>query len=186
MVWPGSAYPLGATFDGVGTNFALVADRAQGVELCLVDAELTSSASSSEEKRAGVWHAYLPTVQPGQRYGFRVHGPWEPKYGLRYNARKLLLDPYAKAITGMPDMTQSVFGHRPRATPMSGTTPTASGTRCSSVVTSPYFDVDRRPPDRPPYNETIIYEAHVKGMTMRHPDIPRCCAAPTRGWPIRR
>ncbi len=171
LVWPGSAYPLGATFDGVGTNFALFADRAQGVELCLVDAELNEQRIELREKRAGVWHAYLPTVQPGQRYGFRVHGPWEPRYGLRYNASKLLLDPYAKAITGMPDMTQSVFGHR-IGQPHERDETDSLGHTMLSVVTSPFFEWtgDRRI-DRP-YNETVVYEAHVKGMTISHPDIP--------------
>jgi isoamylase len=172
LVWPGGAYPLGATFDGVGTNFALFADRAERVELCLIDERLREQRVPLEEKRAGVWHAYLPTVEPGQRYGFRVHGPWEPHHGLRYNPAKLLLDPYAKAITGMPDMTQAVFGHR-IGDPFERDETDSLGHTMLSIVTSPYFEWtgDRRI-DRP-YNETVIYEAHVKGMTVRHPGIPK-------------
>jgi glycogen operon protein len=171
MIWPGSAYPLGATFDGVGTNFALFAEDAHRVELCLLDDALHEQRIDLEEKHAGVWHAYLPTIGPGQRYGFRVHGPWDPRRGLRYNADKLLLDPYAKAITGMADMTQAVFGHV-LGDPDRRDPTDSLGHTMLSVVTNPFFDwTGDRHIDRP-YNETIIYEAHVKGMTMDHPDIP--------------
>jgi isoamylase len=172
VMWPGNAYPLGATFDGVGTNFALFADRADKVELCLIGSKMAEERVLLEERRAGVWHVYLPGVEPGQRYGFRVHGPWEPHHGLRFNPNKLLLDPYAKAITGMPDMSQNVFGHR-IGHPFELDESDSLGHTMLSVVTNPFFDWagDRRI-DRP-YNETIIYEAHVKGMTIAHPDIPK-------------
>ena len=170
-IWPGGAYPLGATFDGVGTNFALFADRADKVELCLVGPRMQEERITLDERRAGVWHVYLPGVEPGQRYGFRVHGPWQPEHGLRFNAHKLLLDPYAKAITGMPDMSQNVFGHT-LGNPYERDDSDSLGHTMLSVVTNPFFEWagDRRI-DRP-YNETIIYEAHVKGMTINHPDIP--------------
>ena len=171
LVWPGRAYPLGASFDGVGTNFSLFAERAEKVELCLVDEALHEQRIELEEKHAGAWHAYLPMVGPGQRYGFRVHGPWEPRRGLRFNPCKLLLDPYARAITGMADMSQAVFGHV-LGDPDRRDETDSLGHSMLSVVTNPFFDWsgDHRL-DRP-YDETVIYEAHVKGMTINHPDIP--------------
>ena len=170
--WPGEAYPFGATYNGVGTNFALYAERATRVDLCLVDQRGVEHRLMLEERDSGVWHTYLPMVGPGQRYGYRVHGPWDPARGLRCNPNKLLLDPYATAITGMPDMSQAVHGHR-HSNPDVMDTSDSLGHTMLSVVTSPFFDWtgDRRL--RRPYNETVIYEAHVKGMTKRHPDIPR-------------
>ena len=170
--WPGDDYPLGASYNGVGTNFALYAERATKVELCLVDEHDVEHRLRLEEKQSGVWHTYLPMVGPGQRYGYRVHGPWDPAHGLRFNAHKLLLDPYATAITGMPDGSQAVLGHRPM-TPNARDTTDSFGHTMLGVVTSPYFDWTSDRHLRHPYNETIIYEAHVKGMTMRHPGIPR-------------
>ncbi len=170
--WPGDDYPLGASYNGVGTNFALHAERSHRVELCLIDEADVEHRLPLEEKNSGVWHTYLPMVGPGQRYGYRVHGPWNPAHGLRFNPHKLLLDPYATAITGMQDNTQAVLGHR-RHDPDVMDPSDSFGHTMLSVVTSPFFDWtgDRRL--RRPYNETVIYEAHVKGMTMRHPDIPR-------------
>ena len=113
--WPGNAYPLGATFDGSGTNFALFSEVAERVELCLVDLDDAGRRSETRvdltEVDAYVWHAYLPEVQPGQCYGYRVHGPWDPAQGLRCNPNKLLLDPYAKATRGEIDWHQSLFGY---------------------------------------------------------------------------
>ena len=171
LTWPGAAYPLGASYNGVGTNFALFADRAERVELCLIDSAGLEQRINLDEKSAGVWHAYLPTVGPGQRYGFRVHGPWDPARGLRFNPAKLLLDPYAKAITGMPDASRAIFGHRLGHPDLRDDTDSLGHTMLS-VVTSPYFDWsgDRR--INRPYNETVIYEAHVKGMSILHPDVP--------------
>jgi glycogen operon protein len=170
--WPGDDYPLGASFNGIGTNFALFAEHATRVELCLVDEHDREHRLRLEEKQSGVWHTYLPMVGPGQRYGYRVHGPWDPAQGLRFNPHKLLLDPYATAITGMPDGSQAVLGHRADDPDVRDATDSFGHTMLG-VVTSPFFDwtSDRRL--RHPYNETVIYEAHVKGMTMRHPDVPR-------------
>ena len=170
--WPGDDYPLGASYNGVGTNFALYAERATKVELCLVDEHDVEHRLRLEERQSGVWHTYLPMVGPGQRYGYRVHGPWDPAHGLRFNAHKLLLDPYAKAITGMPDGSHAVLGHRADDPNVRDTTDSFGHTMLG-VVTSPYFDWTSDRHMRRPYNETIIYEAHVKGMTMRHPGIPR-------------
>ena len=170
--WPGDDYPLGASYNGVGTNFALYAERATKVELCLVDEHDVEHRLRLEERQSGVWHTYLPMVGPGQRYGYRVHGPWDPAHGLRFNSHKLLLDPYAKAITGMPDGSQAVLGHRADDPNVRDTTDSFGHTMLG-VVTSPYFDWTSDRHMRRPYNETIIYEAHVKGMTMRHPGIPR-------------
>jgi glycogen operon protein len=171
LMWPGEPYPLGATFLGVGTNFALVAERAERVELCLVDERWREQRIDLQEKDAGVWHAHLPLVGPGQRYGFRVHGPWDPARGLLYNPDKLLLDPYAKAVTGMPDHSQAVFGYR-FGDPDTRDTSDSLGHTMLSVVTNPFFEWSGDSQLRTPYAETVVYEAHVKGMTMRHPGVP--------------
>ena len=112
QVWPGEAYPLGATFDGSGTNFAIFSEVAEKVELCLFDDADTETRVELREVDAFVWHCYLPNVGPGQRYGFRVHGPYEPEKGHRCNPSKLLLDPYAKAIEGHNDWNESLFSKR--------------------------------------------------------------------------
>ena len=109
--WPGQAYPLGATYDGSGTNFALFSEVAERVELCLFDADGAETRVELTEVDAFVWHCYLPTVQPGQRYGYRVHGPWDPARGLRCNPAKLLLDPYAKATDREIDWDQALFSY---------------------------------------------------------------------------
>ena len=108
-VWPGTAYPLGATFDGTGTNFALFSERAERVELCLLADDLTETRIELTEVDGYVWHCYLPQVQPGQKYGYRVHGPYEPEHGNRFNPNKLLMDPYAKAIQGQIDWDPALF-----------------------------------------------------------------------------
>src|ERR1700709_286268 len=110
-VWPGTAYPLGATYDGSGTNFALFSEVAERVELCLFDSDGAETRVVLPEVDGFVWHAFLPGVEPGQRYGFRVHGPHDPSRGLRCNPNKLLLDPYAKAIDGIIDWHQSLFSY---------------------------------------------------------------------------
>src|SRR3954470_3752062 len=111
-VWPGEAYPLGATYDGVGTNFALFSEVAERVELCLFDEDGAEVRVDLPEVDAFVWHCYVPNVGPGQRYGFRVHGPYEPSAGLRCNPNKLLLDPYATAVDGEVDWNESLFTYR--------------------------------------------------------------------------
>ena len=171
QVWPGEPYPLGSTYDGAGTNFALFSDVAEKVELCLISAEGEETRIELEEVDAHIWHCYIPPIMPGQRYAYRVHGPFDPANGKRCDPNKLLVDPYAKAFDGEFDGHPSLFNydihdHSKRNTEDS------LGHTMTSVVINPFFDwgADRAP--RTPYNETVIYEAHVKGMTMTHPDIP--------------
>jgi glycogen operon protein len=170
QVWPGSAYPLGATYDGTGTNFAIFSEVADKVELCLFDEAGNEERIRLPEMDAYVWHAFLPGIQPGQRYGFRVYGPYDPSQGQRCNPNKLLLDPYAKAIDGQIDWDESVFGYHFESGDKNDDD--SAPHMPKSVVINPYFDwgVDR--PPKTPYNKTIIYEAHVKGLTMTHPRIP--------------
>ncbi|CAD5142434.1 Glycogen operon protein GlgX homolog [Microbacterium sp. Nx66] len=170
-VWPGSAYPLGATFDGQGTNFALFSEGAERVELCLFDADGTETRVPLTEVDAFVWHGYLPTVQPGQRYGYRVHGPYDPAQGQRFNPNKLLLDPYAKAVAGEVDWGQSLFGYD-FGDPDSRNDDDSATAMAKGVVVSPFFEWGGDRPLKTPYAETVIYEAHVKGLTQRHPEVP--------------
>lgn len=171
QVWPGSAYPLGATFDGNGTNFALFSEGAEKVELCLFDESGEETRVELIDVDAFVWHAFLPAVQPGQRYGYRVYGPYDPENGLRFNPNKLLLDPYAKAVDGQVEWDQSVFSYT-FGDPDSTNDEDSAAAMMKGVVVNPYFDWagDRQP--KTPYAESVIYEAHVKGLTMTHPDIP--------------
>src|ERR687895_1829798 len=170
-VWPGEPYPLGATWDGTGTNFALFSEVAQRVELCLFDDEGVQTSYFLPEADAFVWHGYLPGIGPGQRYGYRVHGPYDPAQGHRCNPAKLLLDPYAKAIEGELRWHEAVFSYR-FADPSRLNTDDSAPYLPKNVVINPFFDwTDDRPP-RVPYHETVIYEAHVKGLTIDHPDIP--------------
>ncbi|MGB3772406.1 MAG: glycogen debranching protein GlgX [Rhodococcus sp. (in: high G+C Gram-positive bacteria)] len=241
QVWPGSSYPLGATYDGAGTNFALFSEVAEAVDLCLIDQDGRETRIRFEEVDGYVWHAYVPQVQPGQRYGYRVHGPWDPGAGHRCDASKLLLDPYGKAFVGAFDGDRSLFSYdidipeQPAEAAPAATTAkdgavhpgdvhagapagsavasrTVDATRANvststsaaaralpepepestvddqsdsqfpqhdslghtmvTVVVNPFFDWQNDRSPRRPYNETVIYEAHVKGMTMTHPDIP--------------
>ncbi|WP_194411402.1 glycogen debranching protein GlgX [Microbacterium cremeum] len=169
--WPGSAYPLGATFDGSGTNFALFSEGAERVELCLFGERGAETRVEVAEVDAYVWHVYVPGVQPGQRYGYRVHGPYDPASGRRFNPAKLLLDPYAKAVEGEVQWGQPVYGYD-FGDPDSRNDDDSAAAMMKGVVVNPYFDWagDRRP--RTPYSETLIYEAHVRGLTARHPAIP--------------
>lgn len=173
-VWPGDPYPLGSTYDGAGTNFALFSDVAEKVELCLIDREDNEVRINLEEVDAHVWHCYLPGVQPGQRYGYRVHGTYDPANGKRNDPNKLLVDPYARAFDGEFDGHASLFSYDIHADPPgSGRNEEDSlGHTMKSVVINPFFDwgSDRAP--RTPYSDTVIYETHVKGMTMTHPDVP--------------
>lgn len=174
-VWPGTPYPLGAVYDDAGTNFAVFSEVAEHVELCLIgDDGRTETRIGLDEVDGYVWHAYLPGVGPGQHYGFRVHGPFDPATGRRCDPGKLLLDPYGKAFDGDFDFGPELFSFDP-ADPDRETAPPALdslGHTMTSVVIDPRFDWagDRSP--RTPYHETIIYEAHVKGMTRTHPGIP--------------
>ncbi len=169
--WPGQAYPLGATFDGSGTNFALFSEVAERVELCLFDEDGKETRVDVTEVDAYVWHCYLPSVQPGQRYGYRVHGPWDPEHGLRCNPNKLLLDPYAKATSGEIEWDQSLFGYT-FGDPDSRNDDDSAAYMTKSVVITPFFDWEGDRRLNVPYNESFIYEAHVKGLTQLHPDIP--------------
>ena len=170
-VWPGKAYPLGATYDGSGTNFAVFSEVAEQVELCLFDPDGTERRVTLPEVDGFVWHTFLPGIEPGQRYGYRIHGPHDPANGLRCNPNKLLLDPYSKAIDGVFDWSQSLFGYN-FGDPDSRNDDDSAAGMPKSVVINPFFDwgVDR-PPQRE-YADSIIYEAHVKGLTETHPDIP--------------
>ncbi|MDX2645588.1 glycogen debranching protein GlgX [Streptomyces sp. NPDC001902] len=171
QVWPGQAYPLGATYDGAGTNFAVFSETAERIELCLLHDDGSETAVELREADAFVRHAYLPGIMPGQRYGFRVHGPHEPTRGHRCNSAKLLLDPYAKAISGTIDWDEAVYGYR-FGEPESRNDLDSAPHTMTSVVVNPYFDwaEDRSP--RIDYHRTVIYEAHVKGLTMLHPELP--------------
>jgi len=174
---PGNPYPLGATWDGSGVNFAIFSESAAGVELCLIDGD-----GSSEVARIGltehtdqIWHVYLPEARPGQRYGYRVYGPYEPERGHRFNPAKLLLDPYGKAIDGTIRWSDSLFGYEvghPDADLKRDDRDSAAGMP-KSVVIDPAFTwgADRAP--RIPWNESLIYEVHVKGFTARHPEVPK-------------
>ncbi|MCX2963916.1 glycogen debranching protein GlgX [Gordonia sp. SW 21] len=250
VVWPGNAYPLGATYDGVGTNFSLFSEVATAVDLCLIDATGVEQRIRLEEVDGYCWHCYLPNIGPGQFYGFRVHGPYDPAQGLRCDPSKLLLDPYGKAFHGDFDGDPALFSyamsdpdeHAPESEPAAESGDGPSGTATSSaapaatvenaenqvdaavdadtpvqtdpvratsgepspattstatpsvpmasahptdmpqldslghtmvsVVINPYFDWQNDRPPRHPYHQTVIYEAHVKGMTATHPDVP--------------
>jgi isoamylase len=173
-VWPGAPYPLGATWDGTGTNFALFSEAAEQVELCLLNGDEAAQHETRvalTEVDAFVWHGYLPDVAPGQRYGYRVHGPYDPARGHRCNPAKLLLDPYGKAINGDVRWNEAVFSYR-FSDPSAINTVDSAPYMPANVVINPFFDWgdDRAP--RTPYHETVIYEAHVRGLTLRHPDVP--------------
>ncbi|MGH3096794.1 MAG: glycogen debranching protein GlgX, partial [Streptosporangiales bacterium] len=171
QVWPGQHYPRGATYTGAGTNFAFFSEIADRVQLCLFDDNGTEHRYDLPEVDGYTWHGYLPGVGPGQRYGYRVHGPWDPAHGSRCNPAKLLLDPYAKAVEGGVKWNSAVFGHR-RKTPSQRSERDSAPYTMRSIVVNPFFDWgdDRRP--KTPYNESVIYETHVKGMTVLHPDVP--------------
>ena len=171
-IWVGQPYPLGATYDGLGTNFSLFSEGAERVELCLFDDAGAETRVDLPLVTGFVWHGYVPSITPGHRYGYRVHGPWQPAEGLRFNAQKLLLDPYAKAVEGHVEWGQAVFPY-PFDSPDGGPEETDSAPFVPrSVVANPYFDwLDDRPPRHAPHR-TIIYETHVRGFTKQHPDIP--------------
>jgi len=170
---PGDPYPLGATWDGEGVNFALYSEDAEKVELCLFDAQGRETRVRLREHTHFVWHGYLPGIAPGQRYGYRVHGPYDPDQGLRFNPNVVLLDPYAKALDGLEDPGRGIFAYRlgsPQEDRERGEDE-ARGVPLG-VVIDPRFDWggDRAP--NTPLHETVLYETHVKGLTMRHPDVP--------------
>ncbi|MGY4540537.1 isoamylase [Arthrobacter sp. UYNi723] len=170
-IWPGTAYPLGATFDGTGTNFALFSERAEKVELCLFDDDGVETRFRLDEVDGYVWHGYVPQVQPGQKYGYRVHGPYDPDSGNRFNPNKLLLDPYAKAVHGQMDWEPALFSYN-LGEPDSINNEDSAPHMMMGVVINPFFDWDGDHNLRIPYHKSVIYEAHVKGLTQLHPEIP--------------
>jgi glycogen operon protein len=170
-IWPGKAYPLGATYDGSGTNFAVFSEAAEQVELCLFDVDGAETRVTLPEVDGFVWHGFIPNIEPGQRYGYRVYGNYDPAAGQRCNPNKLLIDPYAKAIDGTFEWNQSLFGYN-FGDPDSRNNDDSAARMPKSVVINPYFDwgVDRPPGHE--YADTVIYEAHVKGLTQTHQEIP--------------
>jgi isoamylase len=179
-VWPGDSYPLGASYDGAGTNFALFSEVAEQVELCLFADDGAETRVALHEVDGFIWHGYLPGVGPGQRYGYRVHGPYDPAAGQRCNPAKLLLDPYAKAIEGSVHWDPAVYSYLP-GHPDERNDADSGPHVPRSVVVNPYFDwgVDRPPRTR--YHETVIYEAHVRGLTKLHPGIPEALRGTYQG-----
>jgi glycogen operon protein len=174
-VWPGKPFPLGPTWDGRGTNFSLFSENAERVELCLFDGEERETRHELRERTAHNWHGYLPGVGPGQRYGFRVHGPWAPHDGHRFNPAKLLIDPYAKAIDGsVAPRSANVLPYVPTGTPDADLEPDDEDDadaipKC--VVVDPSFDWEGDERLETPWADTVIYELHVKGFTKRHPGV---------------
>ncbi len=171
-IWPGESYPLGATYDGAGTNFSLYSELATRVDLCLLDADGREEVISLPETTAYCWHAYLPRVSPGQRYGFRVHGPWNPSRGHRCLPSKLLIDPYARAIDGDVRWDESVFSYALSDPAMQLNDDDSGACIPHSVVTSPFFDWSKDQRLHTPWHETIIYELHVKGFTRLMEEVP--------------
>ncbi|MDR8415013.1 glycogen debranching protein GlgX [Nonomuraea sp. 3-1Str] len=170
-VWPGEPYPLGATWDGVGTGFSVFSEVAERVELSLFHDDGSEERVDLPEVDGFVWHAYFPGIVPGQRYGYRVHGPYEPSRGHRCNPAKLLLDPYAKAIDGDLTWNESLFSYEftdPARLNLADSAPYMP----KNVVVNPFFDWGNDRSPHTPYHQTVIYEAHVRGLTMRHPAVP--------------
>lgn len=174
QIRPGSMYPLGASYDGAGVNFALYSQVAQKVELCLFDEHDVETRIEMTERNSYVWHNYIPGLHPGQRYGYRVYGPYDPVHGLRCNPNKLLLDPYAKAIEGNIDGDESLFSYwfkSPDDTSAMNDLDSAAHTMKSSVI-NPYFDWGNDQHPYISYHDSVIYEAHVRGMTNLNMDVP--------------
>ena len=176
-VWPGAPYPLGATWDGEGVNFAIFSENATGVTLCLFD----SHADAKEryripmvERSDQIWHCYLPDIRPGQLYGYRVDGPYAPQEGHRFNPNQLLIDPYAKAISGAIQWSDALFAYKVGSPgqDLEMSNADSAGGMPKSVVIDSAFTWGNDAPPRTPWNRTVIYEAHTKGLTIRHPDVP--------------
>jgi glycogen operon protein len=176
-VWPGGPHPLGATWDGEGVNFALFSENATGVQLCLFDEATAGEPTATitmPERTDNVWHVYLPDVRPGALYGYRVDGPYEPTRGHRFNPSKLLIDPYAKAVSGPIRWSDELFGYTigDEREDLSFDARDSAGAMPKCLVVDPAFTwEDDRSPNRP-WNQTVIYETHVRGMTTRHPGVP--------------
>jgi len=174
-VWPGSPYPLGATWDGVGVNFALFSEHATRVELCLFDSPSAESESITiplTEQTDMVWHGYLPDVRPGQLYGYRVHGPYDPGRGHRFNPHKVVMDPYARVVGRTVHWDEALFGFRAGQSDDTFDERDSAPYAPLAAVVDPSFTWGEDRPLRIPWHETLIYELHVKGFTARHPRIP--------------
>ncbi|HVM35115.1 MAG TPA: glycogen debranching protein GlgX [Actinomycetota bacterium] len=172
--WPGSPHPLGSSWDGAGVNFAVFSEHGEGVDICLFDEGEAETRIPLTERDGFVWHGYVPGVAPGQRYGLRVYGPYEPVAGLRFNANKLLLDPYARAIAGDVHWGDENFGYEIGAEEEDlsfSRGDSAPRVPKSVVVDEAFYWGDDQPPATP-FHKTVIYEAHVRGFTIRHPGIP--------------
>ncbi len=172
-IWPGAPYPLGAVYNGAGTNFSVFSEIAERVELCLFSERGRETRLDLVEVTGYCWHGYLPKIEPGQRYGYRIHGPWDPENGHRCNPAKLLLDPYSKAVDGQVKWNPALFPYDFGGDPEEPSKVDNARFMPKSVVHQPHFDWagDRRL--QLPWHETIIYETHVKGLTARHPDVPQ-------------
>jgi isoamylase len=174
---PGRPYPLGATWDGDGVNFALFSEQGTGVELCLFESTAPDSPSETialREVTAHVWHGYIPGIQPGQLYGYRVYGAYEPEAGLRFNPAKLLIDPYARALAGTVNWDAPVFGYQlgHKNADLSFDDRDDAWGVPKGIVVDPGFDWEGDRRLNTPWHQSIIYETHVKGITARHPDVP--------------
>jgi isoamylase len=170
---PGQPYPLGASWDGRGVNFALYSEHATQVDLCLFDERDEEVRLRLYERSAFVWHGYMEGVKPGQRYGYRVDGPYDPSRGLRYNSKTLLLDPYAKALDGQEKWEKGAFAYElGQPDPDLKPNPNESRAAPRGLVIDPAFDWGDDAPPSTPLHRSIIYETHVRGLTMRHPDVP--------------
>ncbi|HYZ93145.1 MAG TPA: glycogen debranching protein GlgX [Actinomycetota bacterium] len=174
-VWPGKPYPLGATWDGEGVNFSIFSESAESIELCLfnsADDPTEAQRITMRDRTDLIWHAYLPDVRPRQAYGYRVYGPYEPHNGHRFNHNKLLIDPYAKAVTGTVQWSDAIFGYKVGEDDLSFDERDSAPGMPRCVVIDPSFTwgEDRAPAT--PWNRTIIYELHVKGLTELHPGVP--------------
>ena len=184
-VWPGNSHPLGATADGRGVNFALFSANAEKVELCLFDGrgERELERVVLPEYTDQVWHGYLPDVRPGQLYGYRVYGPYDPGAGHRFNHHKLLMDPYAKQLSGNLLWSDAHFGYRVgsgREDLSFDRRDNARGMPKSRVVDTSYTWGEDRPP-RTRWADSVLYEGHLRGLTMRHPDVPKQIAGTCAG-----
>ncbi len=176
-IWPGRPFPLGATWDGDGTNFSLFSENAERVELCLFDEDDNETRIEVEERTAFNWHCYLPGIGPGQRYGYRVHGPYDPLAGHRFNPSKLLIDPYAKAIDGRVEWKlANTLGYVPQDgdddDDFERDDEDSAPAVPKGVVIDPHFDWEDDRPPAIPLHESLIYETHVKGFTKLRADIP--------------
>jgi len=173
--YPGSPFPLGATWDGEGVNFALFSEKATAVDLCLFDSKTNREQKIRvKEIDNHIWHLYIPGLMPGQLYGYRVYGPYEPQNGDRFNPNKLLIDPYAKALSGRVEWHNAIFGYEvghPEED-LSFSEEDSAPYVPKGVVIDPSFDWENDKAPKIPYHQSIIYEAHVKGLTQLHPDIP--------------